>query len=101
MPGYAEALAAERRLCILQLLVEGRGRSNERVVQIGLKARGHWAGIDDAYVREHLRWLVKAECVTTSLSDDHTMLVSLTDHGAAVAEGRIACQGVAQPPFGA
>lgn len=97
---YSEALTAERRLVILQLLVQGEGHSNERVILIGLRALNHRAGVDADWVREQVRWLKKADCLTTELADDNTMLVHLTERGASVAEGSIRCAGVARPPFG-
>lgn len=97
---YAEALTAERRLVILQLLAQGDGHANERVIMVGLRAMNHRTGVDEAWVREQLRWLAKAECVTTDLAGDNTMLVQLSQRGALVADGSVRCDGVARPLFG-
>lgn len=97
---YAEELKADRRLCILRLLLEQEGSANDRVLEIGLLALGHRAGLDRAYVRDLIRFLETAACVTVEMFRDTVMVANLTDRGAAVAEGRIRCEGVARPSFG-
>jgi hypothetical protein len=100
MTAYAEALAANRRLCILKLLVEARGSSNESVLQLGLEQLGHRAGLDRPYVREQLRFLETAGCIRIEFFQDKVMVAYLTERGASVASGVIPCDGVAAPGFG-
>ena len=100
MPGYADALAANRRLCILKLLVEDRGSSNDSVLEMALKSLGHHAGMDRAYVRDQLRFLETAGCLRIEFFKDQVMVARINDRGAAVASGAIRCEGVAEPSFG-
>lgn len=97
---YAEILAADRRLCILKLLVEGGGRSNESVLQKGLEMLGHHAGLDRAYVREQLAFLERAGCIRIEYFADRVMVAHLNERGHSVAKGVITCEGIAAPEFG-
>ena len=99
---YAEMIKADRRLCVLRLLVEARGISNESVLQKALEALGHQAGLDRDYVRQQLlRFLEEAGCIRIEFYNDRVMVAHLTERGSSVAAGRIRCEGVAEPSFGA
>lgn len=100
MNAFAQALTANRRLCLLRLLVEARGTSNESVLQLGLQQLGHRMGVDRPYVREQLRFLETAGCLKIEFFQDKVMVAQLTERGASVASGAIACDGVAEPGFG-
>lgn len=97
---YAEQLLADRRLCVLRLLLDQDGCANDRVLELGLLGLGHRANLDRAYVREIVRFLETADCVTVELFQDKVMVAHLTERGALVAQGRIRCEGVARPSFG-
>ncbi len=97
---YANLLAANRRLCILKLLLESAGTANESVLQMALQHLGHVAGVDRAYVRDLMRSLATADCITVEMFNDQVMVARLTDRGAAAARGHITVEGVAQPSFG-
>lgn len=97
---YAEHLAAERRLAVLQLLVEDRGQSNEQVLERALLAMGHSAGMTRAYVRALLTFLETVGCVTIEFFRDQLMVAKITDRGQAVARGSIDVAGIASPQLG-
>lgn len=98
---YAESLKANRRLCILKLLIEDGGHSNESVLEMALRALGHHAGLDRAYVRELIRFLEEAGCLVIEFFKDKVMVVRITERGVSVARGSISCEGVAAPGMGA
>jgi len=98
---YAENLKANRRLCILKLLIEDHGHSNESVLEMALRALGHHAGLDRSYVREQLRFLEDAGCIVVEFFKDKVMVVRITERGVAVARGSIGCEGIAAPGLGA
>ena len=97
---YAQLVAADRRLCILRLLVEARGSSNESVLQKALEALGHLAEMSRDYVRDQLRFLETAGLVRIDYYNDRVMVAHILERGAAVARGSISCDGVAEPSFG-
>lgn len=97
---YPDFLDADRRLCILRLLVEGEGHSNESVLESCLKMLGHYVGLDRAYVREQLRKLEQMGCVTIEYFRDTVMVAHITERGVAVVEGRSRVEGIARPAMG-
>jgi len=97
---YADELKANRRLCILRLLVEERGHSNESVLELALRSLGHHAGLDRAYVRDQLTFLETAGAITIKYFKDRLMVVQLTERGASAASGAITIDGIAEPGFG-
>lgn len=97
---YAERVDGDRRLVILRLLVEDEGSANESVLEHGLLALGHRVGLDREAVRQHLRFLRDADCLTIDMFRDKVMVASITGRGVAVAEGRVRIDGVSKPAIG-
>lgn len=97
---YSEHLAANRRLCILKLLIEECGISNESVLELALRALGHHAGVDRPYVRAQLDFLEQAGCVRIEYFKDKVMVAHLKERGTAVARGAITIDGIAKPSIG-
>ena len=97
---YADHIAADRRLCILKLLVEDEGHSNESVLETGLIALGHRAGLDREYVRAQLRALEEFGAITVEFYRDRVMVAHITKRGVAAANGRVKIEGVAAPSMG-
>jgi hypothetical protein len=100
MQGYAEVLAADRRLAILRLLVEAGGESGESVLEKGLHMLGHRAGVDRDQVRRDLRDLADRDCLVTELFAEKVMVAKITRRGVSAAEGVIEIAGVAKPSMG-
>lgn len=97
---YKDALNADRRLILLDLLLQDGGMGNERVLEAGLDQLGHRIGVDRSSVREHLRFLETAGCVTIDLFRDTIMVATITERGVKVARGNITVDGVAKPIIG-
>lgn len=100
MPGYAEILAADRRLAILRLLTEAGGQAGESVIEKGLHLLGHRAGVDRDQVRRDLRDLADAACVETEIFADKVMIAHITRRGVSASNGVITVEGVARPAMG-
>lgn len=97
---FAERVAADRRLALLRMLVEGGGGANESVIERNFLALGERTGIDRAVVRQFIRDLEKTDCVVVSMYMDRVMVADITKRGVAVAEGRISVDGVSKPSLG-
>lgn len=97
---YAEKLAANRRLCILQNLIEDGGSGSETAVEATLRAQGHHAGMTRDHVRELLKSLAEVDALTIDYFRDRLMVAQITERGVAIAEGRITVDGVEKPPIG-
>lgn len=97
---YKDLVNADRRLVILDLLLQDGGMGNERVLETGLESLGHRVGLDRASVRGHLKFLETAGCVTIDLFRDTIMVATITERGVKVAKGNITVDGVAQPTPG-
>ncbi|MGZ8362471.1 MAG: VpaChn25_0724 family phage protein [Caulobacteraceae bacterium] len=97
---HLERIEANRRLAVLKLLIEDQGHANESVLETGLIALGHYAGIDRPAVRRFMDELEKAGCVTLEFFRDKVKVAHITARGVAVAEGRITVDGVARPALG-
>lgn len=97
---YKEQVTADRRLSILELLMQDGGMGNERVLETGLTSLGHRVGVDRAYVREQMKFLETAGCVTIDLFRDTVMVATITERGAKVSKGFITVDGVTQPTPG-
>lgn len=98
---YRDLVAADRRLCILRLLVEDGGHANESVLEQALEALGHRAGMERAVVRQYLRDLESVGCITIDFYRDKIMVASITERGVKVARGQVTVDGVKQPSPGA
>lgn len=97
---YAEHLAANRRLAILQNLIEDGGHGSETAVEQTLLAQGHHAGMTRDHVRDLLKDLAELDAVTIDYFRDKLMVAHVTERGAAIAAGRITVDGVEKPPIG-
>ncbi len=97
---YAEHLAANRRLCILQNLIADQGHGSETAIEQTLRAQGHHASMSRDHVRELLKDLKALDAVTIDYFRDTLMVAHITERGVAVAEGRITVDGVEKPPIG-
>lgn len=97
---YRDLVAADRRLCILRLLLEDGGHGNEGVLEKGLEALGHRAGLERAVVRGYLTDLEKVGAITVDFYRDKIMVASITERGVKVARGQVTVDGVAQPTPG-
>lgn len=95
---YEEDLKANRRLCILKLLLEDEGHSNISIIDMGMKALGHRVGVDRAYIADQLAHLAEQKCVVLEEVKGVT-IVELTETGANVARGFAKAEGVARPSF--
>ena len=100
MEGYAEILAADRRLVILRLLVEAGGESGESALEKGLHMLGHRTGVDRDQLRRDLRHLEDLGCVEIEFFDAKVMIGAITRRGVSVAEGKVTVGGVAKPAMG-
>ena len=91
MSGFAEVLAADRRLVILRTLSEAPGyQLNEMVLRTAVQALGHTAGRD--VIRGDVAWLqeqllVRADEINVPTSGK-LWVVHLTIAGGEVADGR-------------
>ena len=98
---YRDHIDADRRLCILRVLVEDGGSANESVLETVLEALGHRAGMERSVVRQYMRDLEKCGCITLDYYRDKIMVASITERGVKVARGQITVDGVKQPSPGA
>lgn len=97
---YAEHLKANRRLCILQNLIEDAGHGSETTIEQLLLAQGHVAGMTRDYVRDQLKYLAQVDALTIDYFRDTLMVAHITERGVAIAEGRITVDGVEAPKIG-
>lgn len=97
---YRDVIDADRRLCILRLLLEDGGHGNESVLEKGLEALGHRAGLERTVVRGYLTFLETAGLVTVDFYRDKIMVASITARGVKVAKGQVTVDGVARPSPG-
>lgn len=97
---YKDLVDADRRLVILDLLMQGGGMGNEKVLETGLEQLGHRVGLDRASVRAHLKFLETTGCVTVDLFRDTIMVATITERGAKAQKGNITVDGVATPTPG-
>ncbi len=97
---YAEHLAANRRLAILQNLIDDQGHGSETAVEQTLLAQGHHAGLTREAVRQLLKDLTEVGAVEIDWFRDRLMVAHITERGVAIAQGRITVDGVEKPPIG-
>lgn len=97
---YKDLVDADRRLVLLELLLQDNGMGNERVLEAGLDQLGHRVGLDRAAVREYLKFLETGQLVTIDMFRDTIMVATITERGAKVAKGNITVDGVAKPTPG-
>lgn len=97
---YADHLAANRRLCILQNLIADEGHGSETAIEQTLRAQGHHADMSREHVRDLLKDLRDCDAVTIDYFRDVLMVAHITERGVAIAEGRITVDAVEKPPIG-
>lgn len=97
---YADHLAANRRLCILQNLIADEGHGSETAIEQTLRAQGHQARMTREHVRDLLKDLIAVDAITVDYYRDTLMVAHITERGVAIAEGRITVDAVEKPPIG-
>ncbi len=100
MSGFAQALAEDRRLAMLKLLVEAGGEANERVLSSCLEMLGHSAELTRDNIRADLRFLNDCALVTLSYFNERVCVAKITRRGVEVSEGRTHVDGVKRPSIG-
>jgi len=102
MPGYADVLAADRRLCILRILTEPDvgGELGESSIEKSLGMWGFRARLSREVVQADLRELEKRHCVSIDYARDTYMIARITRRGVQAAEGVIEVDGVSKPQLG-
>jgi hypothetical protein len=98
MNAFTDHLTHDRRLCILRLLKEAGGASNESVLHAALERLGHVRQPREV-IRADLRFLIDAGLLTDEFFGP-VQVVTLTRRGSEVAEGRITVEGVKPPSIG-
>lgn len=93
-------LLPNRRLCVLQNLIEDGGHGSETAIEQNLLAQGHFVEMTREHVRDLLKFLTAADAVTIEYFRDTLMVAHITERGVAIAEGRITVDGVEKPPIG-
>lgn len=97
---YAEHLSADRRLALLQLVIEDGGTSNDGALLTAMRMIGHRQELDQSGVRQLLRELADRDCLTTEMARDTIMVVKVTERGRMAAAGNTRVGGVASPHRG-
>ena len=90
---YSTFLAKERRLALLRLVRDGGGHANERSLYNAITKMGYPLTTRDD-VRSDLELLGKRGCVTREMHDAMFLIVTLTEIGRDVADGKREVQGV-------
>lgn len=97
---FSDALAEDRRLAILKLLIEAQGKANESVLRTGLGMLGHTAELTHENVRKDIDFLKERGCVNAEWFADTVVVAIITKRGVDVAEGRARIDGVKRPSIG-
>lgn len=97
---YAEHLAADRRLALLQLVIEDGGTSNDSSLLTAMRMIGHRQHLDQAALRGLLKDLEARDCVSIELVRDTIMVAKVTERGRMAAAGDVAIGGVSNPHKG-
>lgn len=100
MSKFAEALAEDRRLAMLKLLVEADGLANESVLRSGLELLGHHAGLTREAVREDLRFMEDRGLIRLEWFGDKIAVAHIKRRGVEVSEGRERVEGIKRPSLG-
>lgn len=97
---YADHVAADRRLAILEHLIAEGGASSETALLAALRAQGHRVGLTRDDIRDLLKDLRAADLVEIEYYRDTLMVASITARGVDAAQGVIMVDSVAAPPMG-
>jgi len=95
---FQEHLARDRRLCILRLLTETGGTANDSVLHTALESLGHRKQ-PRSVIHEDIRFLQGVGLVVDEWLS-RVLIVTLTQRGVNVAEGREEVEGVKKPAIG-
>ena len=90
---YDSFTAQDRRLALLRVIQENGGQANERTLYSAITAMGFPATTRDD-VRQDLELLGQRHCLTKVMFDSLFLVVTLTEIGRDVADGKRAVQGV-------
>jgi Fe2+ or Zn2+ uptake regulation protein len=94
MTDYAQAVAEDQRLLILQALIAAPDYSaHEHLLRQGLATLGHRISADQ--MRSHLAWLDEQGLI--NLMGDQVQVARITLRGEDVMVGAARCPGVARP----
>lgn len=95
---YLDAVAKDRRLVVLRLLLDSAGyTANEYILQTMLERFGHVVSAD--LLRTELSWLTEQQLITVDEVSD-VQIARLTARGEEVARGRAVNPGVKRPRAG-
>lgn len=93
---FLDRVAASQRLHVLQLLEQDAGYShNQHILSAGLGALGHSISSDG--VRDHIRWLEKADLLSVKEVFGIGLVATINDRGVEVAKGRLTVDGIERP----
>jgi hypothetical protein len=95
MNQYQQMLAEDRRLCILRILEEAGGTANDSVLHTALEMWGHTKQ-PRQNIRADLQFLVNCGLLTDEFLKN-IQIVTLTQRGLDVAQGRLSVDGVKKP----
>lgn len=95
---FATELAADRRLCILRVLVDVGGSANDSVLQTALDRLGHRRLSRDT-IRADLKFLAEHGCIQEEWLGP-ILVGTVTKRGVEVAEGRLQIDGIKKPAPG-
>lgn len=95
---FQSYVARERRLSILQLLVQANGTANDGVIHTALQGLGYRRETRDE-IREDIRFLIGVGLVVDEWVRS-VQVVNITRRGVDVAEGRVEVEGVEKPDLG-
>lgn len=98
VPDFKEHVAKDRRLCILRVLTETGGTANDSVLHTALEAFG-FRRHPRTTVHEDIRFLKSIGLVVDEWVRS-VLIVTITQRGVDVAEGREVVEGVKKPSIG-
>lgn len=99
MKTYLEILAEDRRIAILQLLVEVNGSANESVLYRALEDLGH-RQVTQENLRADLRFLETAGAIRLEWFMERIAVAHLLTRGREIREGKIVVDGIKRPSIG-
>lgn len=95
---YHDYLAADRRACILRLLVDVNGTANDSVIQTALDNLGHRNLSHDSVLAD-IRFLKDNGLVVDEWLGE-IVIVTITKRGVDVSNGSVVVAGVKKPRIG-
>lgn len=98
MSEYSDFLRPDRRLCILRILQDVNGTANDRIIHTALERLGH-VRVPKDEIKADLRFLINNGCLVDEWYGD-VQVVTITQRGVEIAEGRIVIEGIKRPSIG-